>query len=224
MMNIQPIEKQVFGGNLEIVDIFKTIQGEGVYSGRAAVFVRLAGCNLQCPLCDTDYTSNRISTDSDKVFEQVVRVGDGCDLVVITGGEPFRQDISSLINLLLEAGYTVQIETNGTLYLEDAPYTHKALHICCSPKTPKVNPKLLPHIKSWKYVVDSNSGTDDGFPNKSLGMANKPYVAKHGRIFIQPLDEKSDVNNPSNLEAAKNCVLGGKATLSIQIHKIIGVA
>ena len=222
-MNTQPIEKQVFGGGLEIVEIFKTIQGEGVYSGRTAVFVRLAGCNLQCPFCDTNYTSNRICTDSDKVFEQVVRVGEGCDLVVITGGEPFRQDISSLISILLEVGYTVQIETNGTLHLEDVQYEHPSLHICCSPKTPKVNAKLLPHIKSWKYVVDSNSGVDGVYPNTSLGMQGKPFASKLGKIFVQPMDEKSQEKNLSHLEVAKNCVLGGKATLSIQIHKIIGV-
>ena len=79
-------------GDVEIVDIWKTIQGEGPLAGCPSVFIRLAGCNLRCPWCDTDYTSNRKLWRASEVVE-LVRAIRPSGLVVLTGGEPFRQDI-----------------------------------------------------------------------------------------------------------------------------------
>ena len=72
-LNQQAMEKQDHSphGSLEVFKIFPTIQGEGPFTGRRSVFVRLAGCNLQCPMCDTDYTSNRVRFESGALLTAV---------------------------------------------------------------------------------------------------------------------------------------------------------
>ena len=92
MINIQPIEKYVQAENkmLDVHSIFYTIQGEGPFTGCPAVFVRLAGCNLKCPGCDTDYTSNRTPMTAEQILNKILELASPATLVVITGGEPFR--------------------------------------------------------------------------------------------------------------------------------------
>ena len=136
-------------GCIDVHSIFPTIQGEGPHAGRPAVFVRLAGCNLTCPACDTDYTSTRDRMSVHHVINRIATVNPVVDtptLVVITGGEPFRQDITELINRLLEFSHEVQIETNGTLWRKSMSNIrpNHSLQIVCSPKTPLLNERTVP--------------------------------------------------------------------------------
>jgi 7-carboxy-7-deazaguanine synthase len=98
---------------LRVNEIFYSIQGESTWAGSPCVFVRLTGCNLRCHWCDTEYAfyEGRHLT-VDQIVEQVR--GYGCDLVEVTGGEPLLQKgVHSLFRLLLEAGFTVLVETSG---------------------------------------------------------------------------------------------------------------
>ena len=100
---------------LIVNEIFYSIQGESVYSGRPCVFVRLTGCNLRCSYCDTIYA---YENGSEMEIEPIIKQVDsfGCPLVEITGGEPLIQpETPILIHSLLENGYEVMIETNGSL-------------------------------------------------------------------------------------------------------------
>lgn len=103
---------------MKVVEIFKSIDGEGVRAGLPVVFVRLYGCNLNCSYCDTPYSH---TTEQDKAVElhpQVIVdwvVNSGIPRVTITGGEPLiHQDIEKLIDSLIKRGIEVNIETNGT--------------------------------------------------------------------------------------------------------------
>ena len=101
--------------SLVVNEIFYSIQGESVYSGRPCVFVRLTGCNLRCSYCDTTYAyENGTEMEIEPVIKQVDLFR--CSLVEITGGEPLIQaETPLLIYSLLENGYEVMIETNGSL-------------------------------------------------------------------------------------------------------------
>ncbi len=111
---MQPAEKRIEsdGQSLDVVDIWLTVQGEGPYAGERAVFVRLAGCVIQCPLCDTDYTSGRKVMSVKKIEHEVLRLiapydnkqcnGWGQFLVVLTGGEPLRQSCGPLVRQLVD--------------------------------------------------------------------------------------------------------------------------
>ena len=97
-VNTQPREKldHRSDGSLEVHHIWKTIQGEGPLAGSPAVFVRLAGCTLQCSFCDTDYTSKRVRQEPEEILAGIKAIGGGCNTVVLTGGEPFRQNVGPL--------------------------------------------------------------------------------------------------------------------------------
>lgn len=100
---------------LIVNEIFYSIQGESVYSGRPCVFVRLTGCNLRCSYCDTIYA---YENGSEIEIEPIIKQIDSfrCPLVEITGGEPLIQpETPLLIHSLLENGYEVMLETNGSL-------------------------------------------------------------------------------------------------------------
>lgn len=239
-INTQPIEKQVrdgVAGQLEVHSIFYTIQGEGPFTGQPAVFVRLAGCNLQCPRCDTDYTSKRallsVRAIEQEIYQKLpkneMRVIDfnHSFLVVITGGEPFRQNIGPLVRQLVSSGmYRVQIETNGTLYQAGLPWD--SVTIVCSPKTGKISPLLLPHIDAFKYVISSDSfSDDDGLPLRALDHTATHAVARppnrYKPIYLQPADEQDADTNKENLDVAvKSCMKHGY-TLQLQTHKILGM-
>ncbi len=102
---------------MRVTEIFYSIQGESTWAGLPCVFVRTTGCNLRCVWCDTDYAfygGAEISVD--KVMAEIARVGRGCRLVELTGGEPLLQkDIGELAERLLAGGYTVLCETSGSL-------------------------------------------------------------------------------------------------------------
>ena len=100
--------------SLIVNEIFLSIQGESLYAGLPCVFVRLTGCNLRCRFCDTVYAYHEgAETPIAEIIKQVDSYG--FKLVEITGGEPLLQkNTSVLAKLLLEAGYEVLIETNGS--------------------------------------------------------------------------------------------------------------
>ncbi len=108
-------------------EIFYSLQGEGRWSGTPMVFLRLAGCNLKCPFCDTDFSSFREMTIDGIIAEIDAAGGNGgkydsccgrsrgrCRKVVVTGGEPSLQMDEGLVEALHEHGYYVHVETNGT--------------------------------------------------------------------------------------------------------------
>lgn len=102
-------------------EIFTSIDGEGIRAGEIVNFVRLAGCNLRCSYCDTGYAlkcGDGIETPIDSIVEQLKATG--CDKVTLTGGEPLMQKNSKkLVQSLLDAGFEVNIETNGSIPLDD---------------------------------------------------------------------------------------------------------
>ncbi len=101
--------------SVKVNEIFHSIQGESSWAGQPCVFVRLTGCNLRCAYCDTSYAYEQgLFMEIPDILEQVRRLR--CGLVEVTGGEPLIQEESpSLIGRLLDEGYTVLLETNGSI-------------------------------------------------------------------------------------------------------------
>jgi len=107
-----------------ITEIYKSLQGESTYAGLPCVFVRLTGCNLRCSWCDSEYTfSGGKRMSAEEIFEEVARLSPNGGLVEITGGEPMLQERELLpfMQHLLDASYTVLIETSGDRPLARVP-------------------------------------------------------------------------------------------------------
>jgi 7-carboxy-7-deazaguanine synthase len=239
VINTQPIEKREpsYEGTVDVHSIFKTIQGEGPFCGTPCVFVRLAGCNLQCPACDTDYTSTRKQMTPSDIVREVAKLSigglRGYSLVVITGGEPFRQHIGELVNLLVDCRFYVQVESNGTMNPPAAPwnkntFAREGAYLVISPKTGKLNPLAEDAACALKYVVRyGDADREDGLPLHALDMPNRPARPTEGLfegvIYIQPLDSKDEVDNHLHTQEAVSSSLAHGHILQLQVHKFIGV-
>lgn len=119
---------------LSIIEIYRSIQGESTFAGLPCTFVRLAGCNLRCSWCDSEYTfSGGKKMEPDAVFAEVQRLSpDG--LVEITGGEPMLQEreLVPFMQRLIDSGYQVLIETSGERPLANVPkQVHKIIDVKC---------------------------------------------------------------------------------------------
>lgn len=231
-LNTQKPEKSVSPsapGVLDVVSIFPTIQGEGPYAGTPATFVRLAGCNLQCPFCDTGYTQGRYTEHQKNIAAKVASLGHR--LVVITGGEPFRQHIGPLVRLLRKVGHIVQIETNGTLSNPAFPW--EMCDIVVSPKAGRVHVDIANHALAYKYVLSADDiNPEDGLPGKVLGhpvrnnrVARPPArrVKEGLRVYVQAADEQDVLRNLQNVKAAIASARQHGYILCLQIHKLIGL-
>lgn len=234
--NGQPAERRVRdeSGVLEIVKVWKTIQGEGPFVGESAIFVRLAGCNLVCPRCDTNYTSTRQQYDPYGLLSVInarrsERGYSRPRLVVLTGGEPFRQNILPLLKLLTEVRLKVQIETNGTL-CQVIPPTW-GVSVVCSPKTsfvalPFQNPGFT---TAFKYVVEADRvDPSDGLPNYVLGKQCRVYrpdlfAFDRHKIYVQPQDDQDPEKNKANIQQAVDVCMKFGYRLCLQTHKIAGL-
>ena len=147
---------------MRISEIFRSIQGEGLSQGLITTFIRLAGCNLACSWCDTPYArEGGKEVPLGDVFQAVEF--SSCSRVCITGGEPLLQgeELGALVQKLDEAGYEVEIETNGTI---DFSPSSRIASICMDVKCPSSGEEsdlsLLSRIGSGdavKFVVDGTA-------------------------------------------------------------------
>ena len=148
-----------------IVEIFTSIQGEGVNLGKPANFIRFAGCNLNCKWCDTEWKKAKEYLDLETIIS---RMDSKVELVVLTGGEPtIQKNLMELIRALQKCGHSVAMETNGTNSTKE--YWHRGVHISCSPK-PENLWSIHKHclFDELKYVVD------DAFECIALRVSDKP--------------------------------------------------
>lgn len=191
--------------NMKVNEIFYSLQGEGYYTGTAAVFVRLSGCNLRCPFCDTDHQHGTEMTE-EEIATAVAAFP--AKHVVITGGEPSLFLTASLIDLLHAAGKCVAVETNGT-----HPLPENVDWITLSPKDAFVA-NAAPTIRRCdeiKVVFDGSPIND--YPD---------IEATH--FFIQPCDTGDAQRNAAITAACiEHIKKNPKWRLSLQTHKITNI-
>lgn len=210
------------GNQLEIKNIFATLQGEGLHVGVPSVFVRLGGCNLACNFCDTQF-EDFLKTPIVDIMWQVDKLSSNKDnirvrrLVVITGGEPFRQNIAPFCEMLLADGFLVQIETNGTLYRE----LPREVEIVCSPKNTgkgymQLRDDLLQRVSAIKFIISANDIDYNDVSEVGQSAYNIP-------VFVQPMDEGDAVKNAANVKHALEISQEHGYRLSLQTHKILNI-
>lgn len=206
------------GSVLEVKEFFDTIQGEGMNSGVPAVFLRLGGCNLACKFCDTDFEEFE-SMKLEDIISEIEKLSLNSkgertkNLVVITGGEPLRQPIEKLCSELLNRGFKVQLESNGTLFRE----LDERVEIVVCPKNVTgeyalVREDLLPRINSFKILISKSIEKYSYVPEIGQSKYNTP-------IFIQPIDQYDEAKNLENYHLAVDIAKENGYRLSVQLQK-----
>ena len=205
---------------------FLTIQGEGPYTGRPAVFVRLHGCNLRCWFCDTEF-----SDPSDEfvgaleLADRVVGVAGQTRLVVITGGEPLRQNILPLCRALVRLGFTIQVESSGSLWI---PGLELLAQVVVSPKTGKLHPDAQRYARAFKYVISADDDVQQGVPitaTQPCTVARPLARPFHPTtpIYYSPMDEYDEAKNARNRARVAELAIAHGGIAGLQLHKFLGV-
>lgn len=204
---------------LLVNEIFYSIQGESIYSGRPCIFVRLTGCNLRCSYCDTRYAYEEgEQMEIGIILERIDAYR--CPLVEVTGGEPLLQsDTPLLIQNLLEKGYVVMMETNGSfnINLVDRRCI-KIVDIKCpssgeSDKNDLDNLNRLEPKDQVKFVV----GTREDYEYAVKIHKSVPSVFPTDRILFSPLTEALAPADLARWMLDDNL----NARLQLQLHKLI---
>jgi 7-carboxy-7-deazaguanine synthase len=204
---------------MNISEIFYSIQGESTYSGLPCVFVRTAGCNLNCAYCDTKYASEtRFKLTSEEILRKI-RTFKHTNLVEITGGEPLLQkDINALFKLLNDNNFKILLETNGSIDLKTVPeYVCKIVDI----KTPSSG-----HRKS--FILSNLNYIDTEKDNLKFVISNlydyawmKDFLKKH-QLSGQHILVSTVSNEISPQTIAKKILHDGlNVRFQLQIHKYI---
>jgi 7-carboxy-7-deazaguanine synthase len=218
---------------LSIIEIYRSIQGESSFAGLPCTFVRLAGCNLRCTWCDSEYTfSGGRKMGADEIFRQVQRLSrDG--LVEITGGEPMLQEreLVPLMQQLLDSGYRVLIETSGERPLASVPEAvHKIVDVKC-PDSGEAGSFRLENLQALtrndevKFVIASQRDYDFARDfTRQHQLDGKVNSVIFSPAFRRDATGARDVSNCliSPMQIAEAIVQDGlNVRLGLQIHKFI---
>jgi 7-carboxy-7-deazaguanine synthase len=204
--------------SLQVAEIFKSIQGESLFSGLPCSFVRLSGCNLRCGYCDSKWAWN--SGTEMSIVEITKKLHNfGCALVEITGGEPLTQKNSiPLMKRLLKDGFTILLETNGTIPLNNVPANVVRIVDIKTPgsgmseKNRYENLKTLTFRDEVKFVV-----TNEKDYKWSKQMIDKYKLTVKTRISISPAGNKKFAALLASWMIRDSIA----ARLNLQLHKIL---
>ncbi len=219
--------------SLVLIELYLSVQGESSFAGLPCIFVRLAGCNLRCSWCDSEYTFSGGERFSLEQVEQKIAAFAPVTLVEFTGGEPMLQEreLLPLMDRLLSRGYTLMLETSGERPLTNVPKAvHKIMDVKCpgsgeSGRFYPANLAALTLLDEVKFVISDRA--DYEFARDFIRQNN--LAALCGEILLSPAFTKT----PTPERTTENCVLDPRllvewmladhlpARLSLQIHKFV---
>jgi len=189
----------------KINEIYYTIQGEGRYVGMSVIIIRLAGCNLSCEYCDTEFDSF-----SEMTLEQIAAAckeeSHNCANLLITGGEPLLQIDDEFVDYFHSIGYGMLLETSGTV---KEKYDRELEWVTVSPKSPQL--KYSGRVDELRIPVKAGSSIE-----KFINIDATIY-------YLSPIFDGDNINQ-NNLAYALSLIKNDpKLNLSLQTHKLIGV-
>ncbi|MCD6288231.1 MAG: radical SAM protein [Candidatus Hydrogenedentes bacterium] len=206
--------------DLVVSEIFESIQGESTYAGCRCVFVRLAGCNLDCAYCDTGYAREQDAGTRMTVGQVAQSVAEyGCRLVEVTGGEPLCQPLTiELLAGFVESKYTVLLETNGSLDIRDVPPGVVRIVDIKTPSSGMAEQNLWTNMDALeptdevKFVVGDRADFD-----WAAGIIDRYELSQRVTDHISPVTDRI---SPAELA---RWIIGDKldVRLNLQLHKLI---
>ncbi len=205
---------------LNIYETFSSIQGESTHAGRLCFFIRLAGCNLRCSYCDTRKAQSS-SSGKPRTLDELVRAAEqsGLRLVEITGGEPMLQPaVTELCRRLLERGFEVLMETNGSVELAAVPRGVRRIIDWKTPFSGEAEKMLDSNFLNLrpgdeiKFVI---AGRNDY--NAALDVIRRFRIAEHATILFAPVFGEIEPRTLVEWMLADRV----PARLNLQLHKVI---
>lgn len=200
------------GKTYRVNHTFYSLQGEGRNTGRAAVFVRFAGCNLRCPFCDTEFDSYKVMT-ADDILQAIAPYP--ARFIVLTGGEPTLQVGEDFIELLHQHGYEVAMESNGT---RPAPLNLDWLTV-----SPKGNEKCEMRDEKWRQPDELKLVFDEHTDPEAFLMSHSSFLIPK-LLFLQPCDTGNAERNTVIMQRCVDYIKHHPQwRLSLQTHKLIHI-
>lgn len=210
---------------MKIVEIFQSIDGEAVRAGGLANFIRMAGCNLRCSYCDTDYALEKSNGEEMSVEEILSKLDKKIKNITLTGGEPLwdRENAFILLKALVNSGYDVSVETNGSIELEKFIKNFPTVCFIVDYKSPSSGMERNMYINNFKILRKHDCVKFVVQDKKDLEIMEKVCIDTglndgHIPIFL------SAVFNKIELSTLVEFIMERKLTyirLQIQMHKII---
>ena len=202
---------------IQVVEIFESLQGEGYNTGMPAVFLRLGGCNLACPWCDTAHDSF-VTLEEDEVVERVAAFA--CKALIITGGEPLiHAGLGGLLERFKLLSRWIGVETNG-LVAPPEPWRRRIDYLAVSPKALYAalydDERMVRQADEVRIVVD---GDVQAFCEN---MRDRIEAAHY---FLSPCDRAGEINVADTVRLLGRLNRGRrskKGLLSFQTHKLAG--
>jgi 7-carboxy-7-deazaguanine synthase len=219
---------------MHIIEIYKSLQGESSFAGLPCVFVRLAGCNLRCAWCDSEYTfSGGHEMPETAILAELLRLAPHVGLVEVTGGEPMLQqrELIPLLHQLLALHYQVLLETSGERPLDSVPReVHKIVDVKCPGSGEHLRFRLenlatLTARDELKFVLASRADYDYAREFIRVHALESAPAA----LILSPAFRK----DACGMRSAENCLLDPRdlaewmladnlnARLGLQLHKFI---
>lgn len=191
--------------NLNVNEIFYSLQGEGGRTGQASIFIRLAKCNLACSFCDTDFERG-VKMSLEEVFKEIEKYN--CKWIIWTGGEPALQLNDKIVAFFKERDYLQAIETNGTKRIPSG-----IDYITCSPKQNfEIVRELIPEVDELRFPIQKG----DPLPDISI-------LPKTNRYLLSPIFDNDKVIQ-ENVDYCISLIKDNPVwALSLQTHKLIGI-
>lgn len=211
-----------------LVEVFNSIQGEGWNFGRPVTFVRFSFCNLNCHWCDTDWKETKLEMTYDQILNGYVKKSGG-DTVIVTGGEPTDprniNKFLELTNRLINDGYRVCVETNGTCDLISTNDVFKKIWISASPKLlykPLYQKRgLIKRANEVRLVIEPKYNVDKQID--AIDYYVKNIDANHWYLSPCEVGGKFDFDLLAKVYQKCQEKYGDKFKISIQLHKLMGV-
>ena len=190
---------------MKVTEIFYSLQGEGARAGEPSIFIRLAGCDLTCGFCDTEFESGKELT-KEELLAELGKYSQECFWIVWTGGEPTLQLTDEIVAYFKFQGYKQAVETNG-----NHPVPAGLDWVA-------VSPKVAEHVLAKNFP----DGVDELRYARHVGQLAVPEPKiKAKQYFLSPIFSGNKLNEDNLRHCVNLCLQNPKWRLSVQLHKLL---
>ncbi|ENY99987.1 putative 7-carboxy-7-deazaguanine synthase QueE [Clostridium thermobutyricum] len=210
---------------MNVVEIFQSIDGEANRAGNLTNFIRLAGCNLRCNYCDTDYALNKTDGKEMSINEIISKLDKDIKNITLTGGEPLwnEDNAKPLLKELVSNGFNVSVETNGSINLKNYIKEFPSVSFIVDYKSPSSNMEKFMDMENFNILRDIDCvkfvvGSLEDLKKMEEVIKNTNLHKAEAEIFVSPVFGEIEPKEIVEFLLKRKLV---KVRVQIQMHKVI---